>query len=305
MSGSVDIAVVGGGFTGLMAAHHAALEGCSVVHITGSGVPGGLAANVGRLAGFPLAGEASALDLALRMSEANAALGIEVVPDDVTRLEIVGDGQRLHTASGAVEARAVIVATGARLAMLDVPGAGRLVGKGISQCAWCDGSLYGGKEVVVVGGGDSALQEALHLAELASQVTVVTRGPQLKARRSFVDRAASNERIAFRWETDVVDVLGGDGVEAIRLRNRASGAAEDLACAGVFVYVGLAPETGWLAGQLATDARGHIIADAANATSAARVFAAGAVRAGYLGRLTNAVGEAAAAALSAARSVAD
>lgn len=305
MSGSVDIAVVGGGFAGLMAAHHAALEGCSVVHITGSGVPGGLAANVGRLEGFPLAGEASALDLALAIGEANAALGIEVVQDDATRLEIAGDKRRLHTPSGVHQARAVIVATGARLAMLDVPGGRNLVGKGISQCAWCDGSLYRAKAVVVVGGGDSALQEALHLAELASQVTIVTRGPVLKARRAFVDRAAGNDRIAFRWEADVVEVIGDNAVTAVRLRDRPSGATEDLACNGVFVYVGLVPNTEWLDGQLATDASGHIIADTVNATSAARVFAAGAVRAGYLGRLANAVGEATAAALSAARSVAD
>ena len=305
MTGPFDIAVVGGGFTGLMAAHHAALEGCSVVHIAGSGVPGGLVANVGRLEGFPLAGDASALDLALRMGDANAALGIEFVPDDATRLEGDGGMHRLHTSSGVHRARALIVATGAHLAMLDVPGASRLVGRGISQCAWCDGGLYRGKEVVVVGGGDSALQEALHLAELAAQVTIVTRGSTLKARRAFVDRAADNDRIAFRWETDVVDVVGGDSVEAVRLRDRASAVIEDSACNGVFVYIGLVPGTAWLGGRIATDAEGHIVTDNAYQTSLARAYAAGAVRAGYHGRLANAAGEAAAAAISAARSIAD
>ncbi len=301
MNGKVDVAVVGGGITGLTAAHHAALEGASVVHFVGAGIPGGLVANVGELEGFPATGTVAALDVALRLAEENERLGVEVVPEDVSHLEAAGAEWRLSTEAGGRVVRSVVAATGARLRMLDVPGAARLIDKGLSQCAWCNGSLYRGAEVLVIGGGDSALQEALHLAKYASLVTIVTRGEALKARRSLVDRAADNERIAFRWETDVVEVLGGDRVTGVRVRDRGTGEAEDLGCAGVFVYVGLAPNSEWLAGGIDRDGDGHVLTDASLAASARGVFAAGALRKGYGGRLTHAVGEATAAALAAAR----
>ncbi|MDX2156013.1 MAG: NAD(P)/FAD-dependent oxidoreductase [Hyphomicrobiaceae bacterium] len=305
MNGLFDVAVVGGGLTGLTAAHHAALEGCSVVHFTGSGVPGGLVANVGELEGFPTAGPASALDIALRLTEENARLGVEAVPEDVATLEIGADVKRLVAGNVVHQSRAVIAATGARLRALDAPGAARLTDKGVSQCAWCNGSLHRGAEVVVVGGGDSALQEALHLATFASQVTIVTRGPLLKARRSLVDRAAANERVAFRWETDVLEIVGHDSVTGIRIRDQSSGAIEQIGCTGVFVYIGLEPASRWLQGRVDLDPAGHVRTGADLATSASGVFAAGAVRSGYRGRLTHAVGEATAAAMAAARHVSD
>jgi thioredoxin reductase (NADPH) len=299
MTGKVDVAVVGGGITGLTAAHHAAVEGASVVHFIGAGVPGGLVANVGELEGFPAAGPVAALDVALRLTEENEKLGVEVVSEDVVRLEAAGPRWRLSTDAGAREVRSVVAATGARLRMIDVPGAARLMDKGVSQCAWCNGSLYRGSEVVVVGGGDSALQEALHLAKFAAQVTIVTRGETLKARRSLIDRAADSERISFRWEAEIVEVLGGDSVTGVRLRDRATGEAEELGCAALFVYVGLSPASQWLPEQIARDTDGHVLTDASFATSASGLFAAGAMRKGYGGRLTHAVGEATAAALAA------
>jgi thioredoxin reductase (NADPH) len=306
MPATFDVAVVGGGITGLTAAHHAALEGASVVHLAGSGVPGGLVANVGELEGFPATGPISALDLALRLGEDNQRLGVEMVAEDVTRLEAgsAGSAVRLVAGGGTIAARTVVAASGARLRMLDVPGAGRLTDRGVSQCAWCNGSLHRGQDVVVVGGGDSALQEALHLAKYAGLVTVVTRGETLKARRSLIERAAGHDKIAFRWETEVVEILGEDRVAAVRLRERATGAADEMACGGVFVYIGLAPGTAWLGGQVSCDAQGAVITVDGFATSLPRVFAAGAIRSGYGGRLTHAVGEATAATLEAVRSVA-
>lgn len=301
MTARFDVAVVGGGIAGLTAAHHAALEGCSVVHLIGTGVPGGLVANVGELEGYPATGPISALDLALRLTEENQGLGVEVVPEDVSGLEMSGVDKQLQTENGIHTARVVIAASGARLRMLDVPGAARLIDKGVSQCAWCNGSLHRGDEVVVVGGGDSALQEALHLTKYAALVTVVTRGEALKARRSLVERAANNERIAFRWEADVAEIVGDGSVSAIRLRDRTSGNVDEVACKGVFVYIGLEPNSQWLGGQATLDARGHVMTDAMLETSISGVYAAGAVRSGYLGRLTHAVGEATAAAIAAAR----
>ncbi len=301
MTGTFDVAVVGGGLAGLTAAHHAALDGASVVHVIGSGVPGGLVANVGELEGFPTAGSVSGLDIALALTEDNQRFGVEIVADDVTRLEVAGPAFGLQAASGTWSARAVVAATGARLRMLDVPGAARLVDKGVSQCAWCNGSLHRGQDVVVIGGGDSALQEAIHLAQYASAVVVVTRSGALRARRSLVDRAAANDRIAFRWETDVAEILGDDGVTAVRLRNRGTAKVEDMPCAGVFVYVGLEPNAAWLGGRATLDASGAVVANDEMTTSLPGLYAVGALRSGYRGRLTQAVGEATTAGAGAAR----
>lgn len=301
-----DIAVVGGGMTGLTAAAQAGQSGRSVAHVIGMGLPGGLVGNVGEVEGFPAIAPFSALDLALKLTEDNAGLGVEPVADDVERLEIAGDMKHLHLASGdTIEARSVIAATGARLKMLDVPGAERLVDKGVSQCAWCNGSLYKGSDVVVVGGGDSALQEALHLAKFASSVTIVTRGDQLRARQGLIDKAASSDLISFRWETDVTEIVGDDGVSAIRLRDRPSGSADELACRAVFVYVGLDANAAWLGDLVERDSNGFVVTDAQLATRTPGLYAAGALRSGYLGRLTNAVGEATASAIAASRHTAD
>lgn len=305
MSGTFDVGIVGGGIAGLAAAQQAALDGASVVHFTGEGVPGGLVANVGALEGFPATGALSALDLALAMGEANQKLGVEMVAHDAKRLEPGSRGHLVHAGLSKFTVRAVVAASGAKLKMIEAPGADRLLDKGVSQCAWCNGSLYRGRDVVVVGGGDSALQEALHLADYASLVTVVTRGEALRARRNYVERAADNERIAFRWETDVEEILGTDSVSGVRLRDRASGGSEDLDCAGVFVYVGLEPNTGWLGGTVTCDERGFVVTNDDLATSVPGVFAAGALRSGYGGKLTQAVGEATTAAMAAARHAAD
>lgn len=301
MATTFDVVVVGGGIAGLTAAHHAALEGCSVVHVIGSGVPGGLVANVGELVGYPATGPISALDLALRLTEENQGLGVEIMPEDVSRLATEDGVKRLEAGGEKLAARSVVAASGARLRMLDVPGATRLFDKGVSQCAWCNGSLHADREVMVIGGGDSAVQEALHLAKYASRVTIATRGETLKARRSLVDRAAENDRISFRWETQILEVLGDDRVEGVRLRDRATGAVEEEAVSGVFVYIGLEPNVAWLGDRVALDAGGHVVTDPQSATSAPGIFAAGAVRSGYQGRLTHAVGEATAAAIAAAR----
>ena len=150
----------------------------------------------------------------------------------------------------------------------------------------------------------SALQEALHLAKYADPVTIVTRSETLKARRSLVDRAAGHDAIAFRWETEVAEIVGDDGVTAVTLRDVKSGAVDEMACAGVFVYIGLEPNAAWLDGAATLDPRGFVVTDGDTLeTSQKGLFAAGAIRSGYGGRLTQAIGEATTAALSAARFV--
>ena len=296
---SFDIAVIGGGIAGLTAAHHAALAGVSVAHFVADGLPGGLVMNVGALDGWPAVDRVGGAELAAGLLGQNDELGVTLVPSRVDAVE-GGVLKTLSGPDGTWRARQVIVATGAELRTLDVPGADRLAGRGVSQCAWCDGGLYRDAEVVVAGGGDAALSEAIHLGEFARAVTVVTRGEAFRARKGYVSRIAADERFRLRWSSEIVEVLGGDGVEAVRVRDREAKSEDVIACRGLFVFVGLMPNAGLLGPDVARDAGGFVVTDATFETAAPGVFAVGAVRAGYGGRLTQAVAEATTAAERAA-----
>ena len=191
---SFDIAVIGGGIAGLTAAHHAALAGVSVAHFIADGMPGGLVMNVGALDGWPAAGAVGGAELAAGLLGRNEELGVSLVPSRIDKIEGAA-AKTLSGPDGTWRAKQVIVATGASLRTLDVPGAERLAGRGVSQCAWCDGGLYRDAEVVVAGGGDAALSEAIHLAEFARSVTIVTRGEMFRARRSYVSRVAERRAL--------------------------------------------------------------------------------------------------------------
>jgi thioredoxin reductase (NADPH) len=298
---SFDIAVIGGGIAGLTAAHHAALTGVSVAHFIADGMPGGLVMNVGALDGWPTAAAVGGAELAAGLLGRNEELGVSLVPSRIDKVE--GSAAKAKTLSGPDgiwRAKQVIVATGASLRTLDAPGAERLTGRGVSQCAWCDGGLYRDAEVVVVGGGDAALSEAIHLAEFARSVTIVTRGEMFRARRSYVSRVADDERFKLRWASEIVEVLGDKGVEGVRVRDNEAGNEEIVACSGLFVFVGLAPNAGLLSADVARDAHGFVVTDANFETASPGVFAVGAVRSGYGGRLTQAVAEATTAAERAA-----
>ena len=292
MAGSnFDIAVIGGGIAGLTAAHHAALAGVSVAHFVEHGLPGGLVMNVGELDGWPATNAVAGAELAARLLVQNEELGVTLLPSRVDAVE-GGAAKTLRGPDGAWRAQQVIVATGATLKTLDVPGAERLAGRGVSQCAWCDGGLYRGAEVVVVGGGDAALSEALHLGQFASAVTIVTRGDMFRARRSYVTRIAEDERYRLRWASEITEVMGDGTVEAVRARDREAGSEEVVPCRGLFVFVGLAPNAGLLGPDVARDPGGFLVTGERFETALPGVFAIGAVRSGYGGRLTQAVAEA-------------
>ncbi len=296
---SFDIAVIGGGIAGLTAAHHAALAGASVGHFIADGMPGGLVMNVGALDGWPAAGSAGGAELAAGLLGRNEELGVSLVPSRIDSIEGAA-GKTLSGPDGTWRARQVIVATGASLRTLAVPGAERLAGRGVSQCAWCDGGLYRGAEVVVAGGGDAALSEAIHLAEFARSITIVTRGEMFRARRSYVSRVADDERFKLRWASEIVEVLGDQGVEGVRMRDNEAGSEEIVGCSGLFVFVGLEANAGPLPADVVRDERGFVVTDANFETASPGVFAIGAVRSGYGGRLTQAVAEATTAAERAA-----
>ena len=293
-----DVVVLGGGLAGLTAAHHAALRGMAVACVDDGGHMGGLVMNVSALDGYPAMGTVGGAELAAGQLEAILNLGVELIPYTATALSIDGDIKTIATGMGDQKAKHVILASGARLKSLGVPGEESLFGRGVSQCANCDAGFFVDQKVLVVGGGDSALQEALHLADYASEITVVTRRNCLHAKQSYITRAAANSKFTFRWETEVGEITGSDGVEGVKLMAAGGGYMEDFACSGVFVFVGLQPNTEFLAGMLGCDDAGFVKTDMSFATNIEGVYAVGAVRQGFSGQLASAVGEAASVAAS-------
>lgn len=289
-----DVVVIGGGIAGLTAAHHAALRGASVACVEGE-LYGGLVANVGEIDGYPSVEKASGTELADAMVRANAALGVDTLQAEARGVALDGDTKSVETDAGMLRASKLVIASGARLRKLGVPGEDGFAGRGVSQCAFCDAGLFKDKEVAVVGGGDAALQEALHLARFCARVTLVHRGNRLRARRHYVEQAADSPVFAFRWNTVVEEISGGNGVESVRLRNLQDDRVEDLACAGIFVFIGVAPHTDFLPDAIARDAQGAIIVDSSLQTSVAGVFAVGAARAGFGGQLVHAAADGASA----------
>lgn len=294
--GEFDVIVIGGGLAGLTAAREAAARGLSVASVDDGGHMGGLVMNVGHVEDYPPSSEASGMDLAVAELEALVEQGVEIVPEAAVRLDVDGDIKTVVTDSAARRAKTVVLASGARLKSLGVPGEERLFGRGISQCAYCDAGFFVDQDVVVIGGGDSALQEALHLTDYVRAITLVTRGDTLRAKPSFVSRVEGNAKIAIRCDTVVTEILGEDDVSGVRVAPANGGSAEDLACSGVFVFVGVEPNLSYLPTSIERDVAGRVLTGPDLQTSEPGVYAVGAVRSGDTGQLVGAVEDAVAVA---------
>jgi thioredoxin reductase (NADPH) len=292
MSPPYDVIVIGSGITGLTAAKRLVEQGLRVANLEG-GLFGGLVTNVNELEG---AFAGSGADFASTLMMEVADLGCEAISKEVTGLAASADGVAVTTEAGEHRARAVIVASGAKLTRLGVPGEAELEYKGVSQCADCDGPMYQGQDVVVVGAGDSALQEALVLSHYCARVYVIHHGDAPTARRHWVDALAARDNVTLMPGREVEAIEGEAGVEAVRVRVLRDGAAETLRCSGVFAYIGLAPATQFMPSNVKRDAAGALVVDAAMGTGLPGVYAAGAVRSGFGGTLADAVKDAEAAA---------
>ena len=286
MAENYDLIVIGEGVSGLTCASHAVRAGLKVATLEAN-LFGGLVLNVNELHGYP--GAESGTDLASGLMQANAEAGVTSIQEPVTNIRAAGAVFEV-AAGGAYGARQVVIASGARLKKLGVPGEKEFEGRGVSSCADCDAPMFQNEEVVVAGGGDSALQEALVLAKFCRKVHVVIRGSRLRAQKHFADRAAADLKISIIWNTMVEAILGGKMVEKVRLKRE--GKTEEIAAAGVFAYVGLEPNAAFAPSGVVRDERGFLVANDTCETGVAGIWAIGAVRSGYSGLLRDAAMEA-------------
>ena len=292
-----ELAVIGGGLAGLAAARHAARLGRLVTLFENSGIYGGQLATVDHVDGLPVPGAFSGQDLAIALLEDCRKVGVRIIDAQIDKLDL---GERLVLTDWEGQAHnpeAVIVASGASLRKLGVPGEEQFTGRGVSRCASCDGGFYRDMDVVVVGGGDAAVHEALVLAKTSRQVIMVCRSP-LKASREYINRLDARENVRFVWDSEVVAVLGEMKVSGVHVRNVVTGAESEIAAAGVFPFIGVVPNTAFLPATM-RDASGHMV------TTDPRIIAAGAVRAEYGGMAAQAMAEGIGAAAAAHRVLAN
>jgi thioredoxin reductase (NADPH) len=295
MSQRFDVLVVGCGIAGLTAARECLRNGMTTATLE-SFFPGGLVLNINHLDGEI---QGSGMDLATQLMTEIGDLGGRNISSAACSMRTDNEGLVVSSEDEEVHAGAVIVASGAKIKRLGIPGEAELEGQGVSQCADCDGPLFQGQDVVVVGGGDSALQEALALSHYARQVHLLHRGAEFRARANYVHAAMAEPKITVRLRTVAEAVLGNGSVHAVRARELDTGKIYEIPCTGFFAYVGLEPACSFVPEGAARDANGFLVTDADMRTSLPGVYAAGAVRSGSGGLLSHAIADGIAAAKSA------
>ncbi len=295
-----EVIIIGGGPAGLTAGLYSSRIGLKSLLIE-RGLFGGQMVNarlVENYPGFPQG--ISGFDLGSLMHQQATKYGLEIASTDVTGIS-PGQPHGVLTTEQSFEAEAIIIATGSQYRKLDAPGEENLIGRGISYCATCDGPLFAGEQVAVIGGGDTAITDALELTAHASKVSLIHRRDQLRASQVLQQRAFANPKMEFIWDTVVEEVMGEQMVQALKLRNVKTGQLSTLEVAGVFVAVGLTPNSQPFAGLLRISETGHVIADEVLAASIPGIFAAGDIRRNSPRQIAAAVGDGATAALSAFR----
>jgi thioredoxin reductase (NADPH) len=273
-----DMIVIGAGAAGLSAALFTTREKLKTLMIERMTF-GGQIANAETIENYPgLPASIRGIDLAVNMLDQIKPYGLQTAFTEVEALHVDRRPFVVVTGMGSYTGKAVILACGSSLKRLEVPGEAAFEGRGVSYCATCDGGMFHKQEVAVVGGGDSAMDEALYLTELAAKVTVVHRGDRLRATRVLQERAMAQPKIAWRWHTVVEGIEGSEQVERLRLTDVHTGETSLLPVAGVFIYVGLQPNTAFLQGLLPLDAGGHVPVNQRMETPLPGLYAAGDLR---------------------------
>ena len=297
-----NVVIIGSGPAGLTAAIYSARANLAPLLIEGW-QSGGQLTTTTEVENYP--GFATGImgpELMKNMRAQAERFGTEFLTGDVSAVNfttppfsVTIDGEQT------IQSRTVIIATGASAIPIGVPNETRLTGHGVSTCATCDGFFFRGKELVVVGGGDSAMEEANFLTKFATKVSIVHRRDKLRASKIMQDRAMKNEKISFVWNSVVEDILGTDVVTGVRLRNAVTSKIFDVPCAGVFVAIGHRPNTALFSGQLDMDSKGYIRTQSGTATSVPGIFAAGDVQDSHYRQAVTAAGSGCMAAIDAER----
>ena len=285
-----DTIIIGAGPAGMTAALYAARSNLKVALIEG-GLPGGQMNNTSDIENYPGYANISGPELAEKMFEPLENLGVEHLYGFVEAVEDHGDVKKVITDDEEFETRTVIVATGSKHRLLGVPGEEELNSRGVSYCAVCDGAFFRDQDLLVVGGGDSAVEEAIFLTQFAKSVTIVHRRDELRAQKVLQDRAFANEKINFIWDSVVKEIKGENRVESVVIENVKTNQVTEHAFGGVFIYVGLDPVSDFVQELQIRDQAGWIVTDDHMKTSVAGVFAVGDVRQKNLRQVTTAVGD--------------
>ncbi len=273
-----DVIIIGSGSAGYTAAIYACRAGRKTLVLAGS-IPGGqlmITSEVENYPGFPegMLGP----ELMEKFRRQAERFGPEIVYDDVSFVDFSSRPFKIMAGGKTYEGKSVILATGANAKWLGLPSETKFRGRGVSSCATCDGFFFKGKDVVTVGGGDTAMEEANFLANITNSVTVVHRRDMLRASKIMQERATANPKIRFIWDSAVKEITGDDKVTGVQLHNLKSGKDSHVKAEGVFVAIGYEPNTGFLKGKIELDSQGYVITRKETETSVPGVFAAGDVR---------------------------
>lgn len=296
-----DIIIIGSGPAGLSAAIYAQRACLDTIVIEKNGISGGQVLNTWEVDNYPGFPGVTGFELSRQFREHANKLGARVVQDEVVQVELSGNVKKVVCEEETYEARCVILASGAHHRTLEVPGEEELRGAGVSYCATCDGAFFRGGTVAVVGGGDAALEDAIFLARMCEKVYIVHRRDKLRGAKRLQERLQALENIEFVWNSETAAIEGNGQVEALRLRQTQTGEERRLDVDGVFIAVGIAPESELYAGQLELDEQGYIRADESGQTSVPGVFAAGDVRTKALRQILTAASDGANCVASAER----
>ena len=295
MSNIYDMIIVGGGPAGYTAALYASRAGLNTLLIEKMSVGGQMALTdvIDNYPGFPEG--IDGFTLGMNMQASAERFGAKTEYAEVTSLELNGDIKKITTTSGDFLAHTVVIATGADPRELGIKGEKELIGRGLHYCAHCDGRFYKGKTVAVVGGGNSAVQDALYLSRLAEKVYIIHRRDKLRAEKIYQGALEKAENIEFLWNSTVEEILTEERVTGLKIKNVKTDEINDINCQALFVSIGRSPETSFLKGKIDLDENGYVVADETTRTNVKGVFAVGDVRTKPLRQIVTATADGAVA----------
>lgn len=307
MSEHYDIVIIGGGPAGLAAAIYGGRAKLKTA-VLEKGSVGGMAFTTREMVNYPGFKNSTGPDLTAAMADHAREFGAEIIREEVLDIQLDGDVKTIKTKKGKEYlAKTVILAVGSQPRLLNIPGEKELRGSGVSYCATCDADFYQGLHVVVVGNGDSAIEEAMYITRFADKVTIIVIHDEghLDCNKVSAEKAFQNEKIDFIWDSVVEEITGEDEVTGIVIKNLKTGELTDFKTDGIFIYVGMVPGTDFLKGKVEMDDRGYILTNDMMETSVGGVFAAGDTRVKYLRQVVTAAADGAVAAVAAGRYIAE